>query len=102
MIEIDNSESERTIQTIEVVLRQTITYKTGDLDDPDKGKQVQRHYDLQMLEYGELQAGGTTGELAAKFDIESIAMKQRELHQSVRVMKNKSEQLETVAKTLTS
>ena len=52
MIEIDNTQSERFIQGIEVTFRQTVTYKTGNLDDPEKGKIVEKKYDLKMLEYG--------------------------------------------------
>ena len=40
LIEIDNSESDRLILSIEVTLRQTVSYKTADLDDPEKGKEV--------------------------------------------------------------
>ena len=74
LIEVDNTRSERLIEGIEVTLRQTVTYKTGNLDDPDKGKTISKIFDLKMLEFGDLDAGGNTGELVAKFDIEEIAL----------------------------
>ena len=100
-LEVDNSRSERLIESIDVTFRQTVTYKTGVLESEEGGKQVQKHFDLKMIEFGQLAAGVTTGEVSADFDIEEIALQQRDLREKLVKIKDSAKRIEAVSATVT-